>query len=71
MTEVEESFPTRFQGLMYCDPLSCPGAMDVIRVELPPPVLESGGAGPKARGIVFADVLVGADGIARGIHVVE
>jgi hypothetical protein len=71
MAEADEPLPTRFQGLMYCDPLSCPGAMDVIRVELPSPVLEYGGAGPKARGIVFADVLVGADGIARGIHVVE
>jgi hypothetical protein len=71
IAEADESFPTRFQGLMYCDPLSCPGAMEVIRVELPSPVLEPSGAGPNARGVVFADVLVGADGIARGIHVVE
>jgi hypothetical protein len=55
---------------MYCDELSCGGAMDVIRVQLPAstaalaPALSSGGP-------VFADVLVGSDGIARGIRVVE
>src|SRR5262249_50057881 len=26
----DNGLPTRFQSLMYCDPLSCSGAMDVI-----------------------------------------
>ena len=67
----DNGLPTRFQSLMYCDSFSCSGAMDVIRVRLPSPVLRttpfSGGAGS----LVSADVLVGPDGIARGIRVVE
>jgi hypothetical protein len=67
---VPGSLPVGFRSLMYCDELSCGGAMDVIRVQLPAstaalaPALSSGGP-------VFADVLVGSDGIARGIRVVE
>lgn len=71
VTGQDNGLPTRFQSLMYCDPFSCSGAMDVIRVRLPSPVLRttpsSGGAGS----LVSADVLVGPDGIARGIRVVE
>jgi hypothetical protein len=59
-----------FQGLMYCDELSCSGAMQVIRVELPAPALASG-APAKPGEAVFADVLVGSDGIARGIRIVQ
>jgi hypothetical protein len=60
-----------FRGLMYCDELSCAGAMDVIRVEVPAealgvPLRASPGNEP-----VAADVLVGPDGVARGIRVVE
>lgn len=65
----DNSLPMRFQSLMYCDELSCPGAMDVIRVQLPSPVL--GLSSPSANGSVSADVLVGPDGIARGIRLVE
>jgi hypothetical protein len=65
----ESSFSSGFQGLMYCDQLSCPDTMDVIRVQLPSPRFSSGP--PKASEFVYADVLVGADGIARGIRVVE
>jgi len=66
------SFPDGFSSLMYCDSLSCAGTMDVIRVQmpssaftLPPP--------PSAQnnGMVYADVLVGPDGIARGIRIVQ
>lgn len=59
-----------FQGLMYCDELSCSGAMQVIRVELPAPAMASG-APAQPGGVVFADVLVGSDGIARGIRIVQ
>jgi hypothetical protein len=67
----DNSFPTRFQSLMYCDQISCSGAMDVIRVQLPSPVLGLTPASTRTDGVVFADVLVGPDGIARGIRVVE
>ena len=63
-------FPTSFQSLMYCDQLSCPGAMDVIRVKLPSPVLGVMAAG-RSSGLVSAEILVGQDGIARGIRLVE
>ena len=69
--EGDSSFPARFQSLMYCDQISCPGAMEVIRVQLRSPVLGVTPASTRTDGIVFADVLVGSDGIARGIRVVE
>jgi len=64
-------FPTRFQSLMYCDQFSCPGAMDVLHLRLPGPILGLTSASARANGMVSADVLVGPDGIARGIRVVE
>jgi hypothetical protein len=67
----DDSFPRAFQSLVYCDQISCPGAMEVIRVELPAPVLGLEQAPARPGGMVSADVLVGADGIARGIRVVE
>ncbi len=71
LAERDNSFPARFQSLMYCDQISCPGAMDVIRVQLPSPVLGLTPASARTNGAVSADVLVGPDGIARGIRVVE
>jgi len=67
----DDSFPRAFQSLVYCDQISCPGAMEVIRVELPAPVLGLEQNPARPGGMVSADVLVGADGIARGIRVVE
>ncbi len=60
-----------FRSLMYCDPISCGGAMQLIRVQLPSSAaaFEPGAALPS--GAIFADVLVGSDGIARGIRVVQ
>jgi hypothetical protein len=58
--------PPGFRSLMYCDELSCGDFMEVIRVQLQPSAPSSSYGGP-----VFADVLVGSDGIARGIRVVE
>lgn len=60
-----------FRSLMYCDELSCSGAMDVIRVRLPSLGIGSEPASKAAGGTVIADVLVGPDGIARGIRIVE
>jgi hypothetical protein len=67
----DNPIPAGFQSLMYCDPLSCPDAMDVIRVELPSPAFGLHTVSPNSHGVVFADILVGSDGIARGIRVVE
>jgi hypothetical protein len=67
---LESSRPATFRSLMYCDEISCGEGLDIIRVQLPPSVTAfapgSGSSGP-----VFADVLVGADGIARGIRIVQ
>lgn len=59
--------PPGFASLMYCDELTCSGAMEVIRVELPPPGQMRGPAASP----IMAEVLVGSDGIARGIRIVQ
>jgi hypothetical protein len=64
-------FPANFQSLMYCDQISCPGTMDIVRVQLPSPILGVTPVSALEGGLVSADVLVGADGIARGIRIVE
>ncbi len=62
--------PPDFRNLMYCDQLSCSGALEVIRMNLPASSL--GMASPSGRSnIVAADVLVGADGVARAIRFVN
>lgn len=60
-----------FRSLMYCDELSCEGGMDVVRLELPsfPSGFLPGSTTPARR--VSAEVLVGADGFARGIRIVQ
>jgi hypothetical protein len=58
-----------FNTLLYCDVISCGGAMQVIRLELPSSMFRSS-AMPEAN-VVSADVLVGSDGIARAIRIVE
>ncbi len=60
-----------FRSLMYCDALSCGGAMQLLRVQLPSSAaaFEPPAASPERT--IYADVLVGADGIARGIRVVQ
>lgn len=69
---VNSPMPDVFRSLMYCDALSCVGAMDVIRVQLPWAVVAGSAPGlTQASGTVYADVLVGPDGIARGIRIEE
>jgi hypothetical protein len=65
------SFLPGFRSLMYCDQLSCAEAMEIIRVQLPTSIAGHTPASTQADGTVFADVLVGADGIARGIRIVQ
>ena len=59
-----------FRSLMYCDELSCNGGMELVRIQLPalPAGLLPTAAGARP---VSADVLVGADGFARGIRIVH
>jgi len=66
------SLPDGFRSLMYCDALSCPEDMDVIRVQLPSAAMPRQASGfiQPVRSIT-ADVLVGPDGIARGIRFEE
>jgi hypothetical protein len=60
-----------FRSLMYCDELSCGGVMELIRVQLPSSGIEPGSASAPANAPVIAEVLVGRDGIARGIRIVQ
>jgi hypothetical protein len=60
-----------FRSLMYCDALSCGGAMQLIRVQLPSSAAAFEPAAAPPYGAIYADVLVGSDGIARGIRVVQ
>jgi len=69
--EQSSSLPTSFEGLMYCDQISCPGALEVIRVQLSGPAWDGKPGLERTNSAVFADVLVGPDGIARGIRVVQ
>jgi hypothetical protein len=63
--------PDGFRSLMYCDELSCGGGMELVRVQLP---LQPAGAVlglQQVQNVVSADVLIGADGVARGIRIVQ
>lgn len=60
-----------FRSLMYCDVLSCGGAMQLIRVQLPSSAAAFEEAAASPDRAIYADVLVGSDGIARGIRVVH
>ena len=70
-TNSAEPAPVGFRSLMYCDALSCGGPMEMIRVQLPPSAAGLAPAWSQSNGIVYADVLVGPDGIARGIRIVQ
>jgi len=71
LASMGDSIPEGFRSLMYCDELSCGGAMDVVRIELQPSDMGLMAAAPQSSNVVSADVLVGADGIARGIRIVR
>jgi hypothetical protein len=65
------AFPAGFRSLMYCDELSCADSMEMIRVQLTPAVAGFATASAPTNSVVYADVLVGPDGIARGIRIVQ
>ncbi len=67
--EVVHLLPEDFRRLMYCDELSCAQDMDMIRVQLPSAFATRPGRNvTQPGGLINADVLVGPDGIARGIR---
>ena len=70
-TNSPNPLPEGFRSLMYCDALSCGDPMEMIRVQLPPSAVGLAPAWSQSNGIVYADVLVGPDGIARGIRIVQ
>ena len=69
--EARSAFPPGFTGLMYCDPLSCGEPMEVIRMQLPRLPAGPTRSSPRTNDIVYADVLVGSDGVARGYRIVQ
>ena len=66
-----DPIPPGFRSLMFCDALSCSGAMDMIRVQLPRSIAGGTVRGGQSSDVTYADVLVGSDGIARGIRMVQ
>ncbi len=71
LTQRPRPIPEEFRSLMYCDPLSCAGAMELIHVQLPSAFVTRPVSRVQRNGVVNADVLVGPDGIARGIRIEE
>jgi hypothetical protein len=65
------SLPEEFRSLMYCDDLSCGEGMELLRVQIPPRALGIAPSFGRSQRVVEAEVLVGADGIARGIRLVQ
>lgn len=58
-----------FRSLMYCDELICDGGMEVVRVQFSPTVMGVSAVPSSPSRVAYADVLVGADGFARGIRI--
>ncbi len=54
-----------YTPLMLCDPISCSGDAEVVRMELPTTAAD-GSAGSQ-----MADVIVGDDGLVRAIRIVQ
>lgn len=70
VTRTVASIPDEFRGLMFCDELSCGGGMDMIRIQLPASLVPRPVSGfQPTSGVVNAEVLIGPDGIARGIRI--
>lgn len=57
-----------YVALMLCDPLICSGDEQVIRMELPATGVSSADA---SSGTVLADVVIGEDGLVRGMRIVN
>ena len=65
----EVSVPEGFKSLIYCDELICDGEMELVRVQLSSSSADWTPDAHAYRRVVSAEVLVGADGFARGIRI--
>lgn len=54
-----------YTPLMLCDPISCSGDAEVVRMELPTTAADG------SNGSQMADVIVGDDGLVRAIRIVQ
>jgi hypothetical protein len=59
-----------YVALMFCDPLSCSGDAQVVRMELPSPGMAASG-GQQDGQMRIADVVVGYDGVVRAVRIVN
>jgi hypothetical protein len=68
-SETSSAESADYVALMLCDPLICSGDEQVIRMELPARAItgaDNGGTQP-----VLADVVIGDDGLIRGMRIVN
>jgi len=66
----QASQDTDYVALMFCDPLSCSGDAQVVRMELPSPGMAASGGQQDAQ-MRIADVVVGYDGVVRAVRIVN
>jgi hypothetical protein len=59
-----------YVALMFCDPLSCSGDSQVVRMELPGPGVAAANGAQDAQ-MRVADVEVGYDGVVRAVRIVN
>jgi len=65
----DSSLTAGFRSLMFCDAISCNGNMELVRIQLPSSAMPlSASAQPRP---ASAEVLIGEDGVARAIRIVE
>ena len=68
-SETSTSESAGYVPLMFCDPLICSGDEQVVRMELP--AAGSTSADGRATQTVLADVVIGEDGLVRGMRIVN
>jgi hypothetical protein len=66
----QEGSDADYVALMFCDPLSCAGDAQVVRMELPGPGMPASGGEQDAQ-MRIADVVVGYDGVVRAVRMVN
>ncbi len=60
-----------YSNLMYCDPVTCAGPMQVVRIKVPVGQVKANLGQSTGDGYVNADVVVGPDGLARAIRMAD
>ena len=68
--ELASSTDAGYTDLMFCDPLSCAGEAQVVRMELPSTQTASVGGEQDGESRI-ADVVVGYDGVVRAVRIVN